>query len=460
MPRLRGAANQILMKFLMPINSPKPLLAPGGKYSAVCGTLLLLLWIGFWIESFGRGQLVLLSYMAFPAWSFLGLDFMHNYLGARAWMSGLNPYLHDIGDDRGQYAYPPVVLPMFAWCKFFSLELATILWGAIVAATIAWGARLVQQVRVAASLPFVSLVLLTVTVVWSMPALFAMERGNSDAIVLLAMIGAFAAWRRKRSLLNDMVIGGCFALAGWVKVYPVVLFGLLVLTGRWRALLLGLGIFATVGLVPLEYTKAFLDASRHAQGQRTDTVGVALDWLTGQPMRAIRADHPSIESSSHSLTSYWPRLWLDLGIQSLSRIPGLIAAAVCLFPVGAWVTWHFWRSPTREQWVFPFMLWLVTLTTFWMPVSYDYNLFFLPLAMWAVWDHRDGWVSNLAVGAAILWWQPLELPAPLNAHVLFFAKLTSLIVAGHTLVWRLAEERPAPDDAAEAAPTTGALEPS
>ncbi len=95
-----------------------------------------------------------------------------------------------------------------------------------------------------------------------------------------------------------------------------------------------------------------------------------------------------------------------------------------------------------------------------MPVSYDFDLILLPLLMWAVWDHRDGWVSNLAVGAAMLWWQPLELPAPFNAHVLFFAKLTSLIVAGQTLVRRLAEDRPAPDDAVEAAPATGALAPT
>jgi hypothetical protein len=441
------------VKFLKPIRSSSKLpLAPGAKHSAFYGTMLLMLWVAFWVESFGRNQLVFVREVSFPAWSFLGLDFMHNYLGARAWLSGLNPYVDDIGDARGPYAYPPVVLPMFAWCKFLSFELATVIWAAFIAGTIAWGARLVQEVRIAARLPFLSLVLATVLILWSMPAMFAMERGNGDAIVLLGMIVAVIAWRRKRSWLNDAIIGACIAVAAWVKVYPLVLFGVLVLTGRWRALLFGLGVFAAVGLIPLEYTKGFLDASRHAQGQRTDTIGAAVDWLKGLPMRKIRREYAPIEFSSHSLTSYWPWLWFSRGVMSLHRIPGLIGAAVCLFPLGAWVTWSFWRSPKREQWVFPFMLWLVTLTTFWMPVSYDYNLFFLPLVMWAVWDHRDGLMANLALAAAVLWWQPLELPGPFTPPVLFFVKLASLIAAGQALVRRLGVDSPALNRAAETAP--------
>ena len=436
------------MKFLRPIKSSKLPLAPGAKHSAFYGTMLLLLWLAFWIESFGRGQLMFARDVSFPAWYFIGLDFMHNFLGSRAWMSGLNPYVDDIGDVRGPYAYPPVVLPMFAWCYVVPFALAAALWAAFIALTIAWAARIVQGVRVAARLPFLSLVLATVLILWSMPAMFAMERGNSDALVLLGMIGAALVWRRKPSWANDAIIGGCIALAAWVKVYPLVLFGVLVLAGRWRALALGLVIFAVVGLVPLDYTKGFFEASRHAQAQRTDTVGAAVDWLKRQPVRKIRLEYAHIEFSSHSLTSYWPRLWMSQGILFLHRIPGLIGAGVCLFPLGAWVAWRFWRSPRRDEWVFPFMLWVASLVTFWMPVAYDYNLYFLPLAMWAVWDHRDGLVSNLAFLAGALWWQPLELPEPFSPPALLFIKLASLVVTGQALVRRLTAAAP------ETAPTS------
>lgn len=423
----------------MPADLPKlPLQrVPYTRHAAFYGLVLLVLWAAFWVASFNQFQLVGWRDVSFWAWSFLGLDFYHNYHGARAWLAGLNPYVDDIGDPRGPYAYPPVVLPMFAWSRFFDFQVATAIWAACVAAAIAWGVRVVQQTRRANGLPFLSAIFVTALMVWSMPVIFAMERGNGDVIVLVCMIGVIIAWRRSPSLLTDAVIGGCMALAAWVKVYPLALFGVLVLTARWRALLLGIAIFAVIGLMPLEYTKGFLAASKNAQGQRSDTVGAAVDWLRGRPMRPLRPEYAPIEYSSHSLTTYWPALAEPVG---LHRVPGLIAAAVFLFPLGAWVTWAFWRSPQRERWLAAFMLWFIALVTFWMPVSYDYNLFFLPLAMWAVWDHRDGWVANLAMAAAILWWQPLRPPEPISPAVLFWVKVASLIVVAQVLVKRLRQD--------------------
>jgi hypothetical protein len=410
---------------------------PGLKHGTFYGAVLLILLAAFWAESFTRFQIVAWRQMSFWAWSFLGLDFAHNYMGVNTWLRGVDPYLNDIGDPRGHYSYPPIVLPMFVWCKFFSFKVATAIWTACVAATLAWGAWFSHQVRRANGLPFLAPVLAIALLLWSMPAIFAMERGNGDVLVLLAMIGAILAWRGKPSILNDAIIAFCFAFAAWVKVYPLVLFGLLVLTGRWRALILGFIFLAAIGLVPYKATQGFFIASKTAQGARTDSIGAATDWLAGRPMRKIRRDYAPIEFSSHSLTSYWPSLWSDLRVQPLTKIPGLIGAAVCLFPLGAWVMWAFWRSRHRERWVWPVMLWVTALATFWMPVSYDYNLFYLPLAMFAVWDHRDGVVTNLALASAIFWWQPLRPPDPVTPELLFFVKLASLILVAQALVRRL-----------------------
>jgi hypothetical protein len=419
----------------------------GAKYAALIGGILLLLLVAFWGTSFYRFRLVGDARVSFPAWWFMGLDLGHNYLGVKSWLSGVDPYRNDIGDPRGRYSYPPIVLPIFAWCRLFSFKVASIIWTTCIAATIAWAAWVGEQTRRGNGLPRVPFVLSLAVVLWSMPTMFAMERGNGDALVLLAMVGMVFAWKRKPSFFADAIIGFCVALAAWVKVYPLVLLVVLVLARRWRAIPCGLVFIAVIGLVPYHATQGFLIASKDAQAARSDSVGAAIDWLAGRPMRTIRPDYAPIEMASHSLTSYWPQLWRDLNVPSLAQIPGLIGAAACLAVVGAWVMWSFWRSRHRDRWVWLMMLWLTTLATFWMPVSYDYNLFYLPLAICAVWDHRDGVIGYLLLATAAVWWQPLRLPAPMTPELLFFVKLSSLILAGWALVRRLRE--PSVDAAGE-----------
>jgi hypothetical protein len=413
------------------------------------GALLLLGWAAFWIETFRRFELVAKADMAFDAWTFLGLDFWHNYRSVQAWFSGVNPYTDGIDSAGSPFSYPPIVLAMFAWCQPLNYQLATAIWTGCIVATVALGAYLVHQSRRANRLPFVPPVLGLALVLWSMPVVFAMERGNYDSIVLLCVIGVTLAWRRTASLSSDALIGGCIAIAAWAKVYPLVLFGVLVLTGRWRALLLAVIAFTLIAVVPYRYTLQFIDASGAAQSQRSDIVGTAVDWVKGKPPRVMRPGAPPIEFSSHSLTSYWTKMWTDARFPAMARIPGLVGAAGLLFPLGAWVAWQFWGSAHRTRWLVAFMLWLLALATFWMPLSYDYNLLFLPLAMWAVWNGRDGWVSNVAMGSAIFWWQPLWLDfRPFSPALVFFLKLASLVVTAQVLVRRLGEA--AADEAAAA----------
>ncbi len=72
----------------------------------------------------------------------------------------------------------------------------------------------------------------------------------------------------------------------------------------------------------------------------------------------------------------------------------------------------------------PFLLWLAACATYIMPVAFDYNLFFLPLAMVGLWRARDGWATHLLLGFSLLAWQPVGLP--ISADLLMAAKVAGL----------------------------------
>src|SRR5688572_28798561 len=93
----------------------------------IAGWLLIILWCWFWLRALQNGRVVD-EWVRIPAWRFLGLDFVHNYLGVSAWLDGRNPYHEDIGDRRGSYAYPPIVLLLYAWSGLFRRGLAIVLW--------------------------------------------------------------------------------------------------------------------------------------------------------------------------------------------------------------------------------------------------------------------------------------------------------------------------------------------
>jgi hypothetical protein len=91
----------------------------------------------------------------------------------------------------------------------------------------------------------------------------------------------------------------------------------------------------------------------------------------------------------------------------------------------------------------PYLLWLTAAATFGLPVSYDYNLIYLPLAAFAVWDRRDGVVGAMLLLAMAAWAQPfIFADFPARIDVLFFLKLSSLIAVGVCIVRRASRSQP------------------
>ena len=102
--------------------------------------------------------------------------------------------------------------------------------------------------------------------------------------------------------------------------------------------------------------------------------------------------------------------------------------------------WSRRGSSARAAVALPYLLWLCAAATFGLPVSYDYNLIYLPLAAFAVWDRRDGVAGAALILSAFAWAQPfifLEFPGRID--VLFFAKMASLVLVGVCIVRRVTE---------------------
>ncbi|HEV2293246.1 MAG TPA: glycosyltransferase family 87 protein [Tepidisphaeraceae bacterium] len=406
----------------------------------VLGIALMLLWCWFWLHTLRTGRLALAEHLRIPAWSFLGFDFLHNYWAVRLWVSGGNPYLDAFGDWRGKYAYPPVVLLLYLWSALFSRGVAVVLWMGYISAAMTAAVWIAGRTRSVLGLMRLPLVLMLGLMLWSMPVLFATERGQGDAICLLLILVAALAYQRPKSWAADAVIGACIALAAWVKVYPAVLILGLLAMRAWRPFALSILMAALIGIIPYRATMQFVTASMAAQQDRVGFLSEVYQWLfhPSQHRPAQLTLYPTIGVDSHSLTTYWGSFWTYTEAASLQRMPGVIGAAIILGPPTLWLSVRMLRASDRARaaLAFPYLLWLAAMATFIMPVSYDYNLFYLPLAALAVCDRRDPLIVGLALIALVAWCQPFKVPVPNASDLLFFLKLFSLLGIGVSLLAR------------------------
>lgn len=396
---------------------------------ALIGFALLGVWVCWWTVSFIDMRLIAGRALWLPAWPYMGLDFLHNYYAVPYWLKGGNVYLEQFGDPiRREYAYPPIMLPLFIWVVLLGPQAAAIGWTIASAAVFAFAARASARVRRTLGLFDLTQPLVIGAVLLSMPVMFHLERGNSDVIVLLMLLLAVALLRRSTTWPTDIAIAACLAIATWTKIYPVILLPGMLVLGRPRPFVLG-GLFcAVIGLALLEPTMDWVTRSR--------------DIVRQYPMSASRF--------VHSLSGSWRFIWFRYDVAFLRAIPGLVGASLILLPLTLWTSWHVYRSPKPMKLAYPYLLWLCTAGTFWFPVSMDYKLFFLPLVVAAVWDVKDRLLAHAFVGVMMLWWQPFWLPIPPWPLLLF--KLLGLVGITISLVARARELTNASGEVALRAP--------
>lgn len=383
----------------------------------IAGLAMLLVWGLAWGTSIHRGRLVGSTRVWICAWDFLGLDFLNNYQASRHWLAGGDPYREPFGDPLARkFCYPPVVLPLFAWCGWFRPQAAVVLWMGVLAGLAALGTMQACRARRQLGLWKVPLPLALAAVLGSTPVIFAMERGNYDLLVLAPL--ALAAWAlQRRGLACDLLAGSCVALAAWMKVYPGLLgLGFIVLR-RPRAL--GFCVLAgiAIGLPGLRDLAAF-------QANAKDLV--------------VRYIPPVFFQFTHSLSADWPLLWAGTRLAWLARVPGLVVAGGFILLLSAWASYRLYRCPDSSRLLYPYFVWLTALATFLPEISNDYNFVFLPLAAVAVWDRRDPVHVHMSMALMLLWWQPVQLS--IGPQLLFGFKLCGFAAVTACLLRRIQEQ--------------------
>ncbi|HZR98105.1 MAG TPA: glycosyltransferase family 87 protein [Chloroflexota bacterium] len=308
-----------------------------------------------------------------------GDDFTAYWDGARAVAAGHSPY-EWLRENRpleiSDYHYAPLLAVLLApLTPLLTYEAARWLWllfsvGCLAAALVViWrtsGLRL-DRARPAAALPFVIL----------LPAMVsALGTGKVSPQLLLLIAAAYALLADERAV----AAGGAFALVAYLKSFPGLLVGYLLLRRRWRALA------ATVvsGLVLLGLTLLVLGWEPH-WAYLTGVVPAQRRWF-GMPLDI-------------SLNGFWTRLLIpNLFTTPLlnADLLGLALIALTSAAVLAATAWAIWRAPAdaRSQGLcFALAVAAMLLVT---PINGHYNLIIaaLPLAVLAA-DVQRTWPRGL-----------------------------------------------------------------
>jgi hypothetical protein len=420
--------------------------AAARRWLTTAGVLLLLTWGAWWFASLRQPAPHLLGgspigtterFTTIPSWSLIGLDFQHNYGGVDAWLHGENPY-RAMGNDpmNARYIYPPLTLGAFAWTGAFPISKAipvrllrpdgefTFLYSlkaiyawlvasvaiCVLAAWRSWRAR---DQRKLSPLP---LLLIAGATLLSYPVMFELERGNCNVLPLLAIVGVVGLLARPRSWAADFGLAACVVLAAGIKAYP----GILIL-----------------GLVALRHFRAALLAGGLLLALVAGTWSAHASWLG--IMRELTADNAtSYYEYAHSLAMHWRILWRDLHLAGLAQIPATPAVAAAVLVIVAQVSWRVFKSKTPANHAWPFLLWLTAMGTFVNKLSIDYNLIFVPFALFALWNARDRWWTHLVVLACALWCQPFYLG--LSGATLLLLKFLSVAAVGQLICYRIVRE--------------------
>lgn len=154
-----------------------------------------------------------------PFYSYAGLDLQNLFVFHRQCPDWPIPYGETgaaCGDPLNRpMVYPPLAYWTMAWVRLLGFSAATVLWAIAIVGLTGWGTWLATR--------FESPRRNWIWAVWflllfQMPMVYAVERGNIDALVVPLFIGGAYALARSRPFAAGLL----FATAGWMKVYPVV----------------------------------------------------------------------------------------------------------------------------------------------------------------------------------------------------------------------------------------------
>jgi len=390
------------------------------RHASVIGWALLALWLVWWVSNLINYRMAFAeaTWIRFPAF---GVDFVNPIApGVRTWVEGGDPY----EKKHLLLVYPPIVLRLFIWAKLMPPEVSARVWICLAAACAVIGALASVRIRRQLGLANVPASFGVAVILYSTPVLFALERANYDLLIVPLVVAAVMLMRRETETA-DVIAAFLLAVAIWAKLYPGLLVLAVLALRRWR-LTIWLAVFgALIGLADVPQLMRFLV---------NNNIHIEQAWALARWLS------DTIHPWNHPLPNSWPALWSGT---PLAWLPGQIGAALLLGAPLLWVSSHMYWSPARDRLVLPYFLWVIALGTFVPPVSNDYNLTPLPLAILAVWNRDNRWFVHVALAALLLWWQPFHFPLPVTGHsplgggrIFLFIKLAGLFATGAALVER------------------------
>lgn len=384
---------------------------------ALFGLALLLGWGAWWSESIRQDHLIGARSLWVPALPFLAGDFVVSIdPAARYWAAGGNPY--DTPSFGKLYIYPPLVSRLFGWTSLVRPELAVGIWLAATTALAAAGAWWSWRTRCALGLDQIPLPLLIAAILYSTPALYLIERGQCDLLIMTFLMGAVVALRRE-TRWGDIAAGLFLVACTYVKYYPgLLILGALALR-RWLTVVSFCSAGVVAGLLDFHWIRASLSNLRPAVG-------------------LFIAPKGFIFPLEHSISRCWKPFWESTGWTGLTRIPGTWAAVALVLPLVLSVSVCVYRSRRTASMIYPYFLWIVAAATFVPAMANDYNLLFLPMAAVAVWDRRDSALVHVLMGYLLVWWQPFALV--IDGKLVLLCKLAGLAAVGLCLIRRTGEQ--------------------
>lgn len=387
---------------------------------AVCWVLLFI-WCVWWFANFYHQKMQIGGHFWFkPCPIGIGCDFYrHVDNPARIWLNGGDPYAEEL-----LFPYPPSEMRLFAWVNLMSPKAAYGAWLTILTTIIALSAWIASKWRRRLLLVDIPPIMAIVIMLFSTPVLFALERGQYDSLSILAILVSLPLLNYK-SNSAQFLAGSVLCFAPYVKVYPgLIVVGLLGLK-RWYAsagfIFSGL-IIAAFFLYNGELQKFLINNAQHIQEADNAAYmfsGAILPW-------------------NHPLSTALSGIWLGTKFNWIGLFPAKVLAVMLLFLILAWVTYYVYKCPNRHILSYPYLLWIVALATFVPPVSNDYNLCFLPLAVLCVWDLRDPLRVQVALALFLIWWQPIGVLS--NGTLMILIKLLGLGATAVCLVRRAREQ--------------------
>jgi hypothetical protein len=290
---------------------------------------LRVLWLALLLAVLGAS---IRSYKLIPAWGLRpwGLD-LQNLYAFHHCAGRDDPYIVTgalCGDPLGRsMPYPPLMYWILGWTRWVSFPAARWIWAtftvlALLWAAIVWSADGAELRIRAGRWPSY---LFGALLVAEFPAVFALERGNNDTVVVLLWTASIALSTTDRFVLAGLAAGLCAA----AKLYPavscaVVAVGLAgaALSGRERDRRRAIGFFAGLGIAVVGATLIFGQSTQH--------------YLTFV-LPPFAAHIPGMTLHGHSVpATFGPRagtisatlglVWAVTALVSFQRAPALVIA--------------------------------------------------------------------------------------------------------------------------------------